>query len=453
MDRYLFGRWLAPLIFFQLYLTAVGFLFFFGPWPWMIEHPGEIAAFLIAAQAFILCGYLVSALVARRIPLEADDERDSKGLFWLKVSTVVSLALAVPTSLARTGHLLPDVFGGITNPGGVYLSGLKQLEHGNAYVAFEYVRMLASPFLVAHFPLTVIFWRKAGALLRAAALVSILFYLAVFIGRGQNKGLADLIALLPFLLLAAWGRPALPSKRTICIGAFSGIALVLGFILFFGGTQISRIGGADAEGLYSFGKLALVAKQDYWLTFWMPESAQMTFESLARYLGQGYQAVALTYHLDHQSTLGAGHSMFLARNFDRALGTDLFTSQSLPALLEAQWGWPMYGLWHSIYPWLASDVGYFGALVCVGVFAMLLGISWMGALRSGSIVWVGMVSLMLTLFFYIPGNNQIFQSGETTVAFFMLSAAMFVMLVIPRRQRSKRPQELSAARNRVLPQT
>ena len=37
---------------------------------------------------------------------------------------------------------------------------------------------------------------------------------------------------------------------------------------------------------------------------------------------------------------------------------------AIPGVLEREHGWPMFLLWHSIYPWLASDLGFedFGQL-------------------------------------------------------------------------------------------
>ncbi|NML47779.1 hypothetical protein HHL11_28785 [Ramlibacter sp. G-1-2-2] len=54
---------------------------------------------------------------------------------------------------------------------------------------------------------------------------------------------------------------------------------------------------------------------------------------------------------------------------DAIFSTDFFTSDSLRGLLEDQTGWSMQGLWDSIYPWPASDFGFTGALVAVGLFA------------------------------------------------------------------------------------
>jgi hypothetical protein len=157
------------------------------------------------------------------------------------------------------------------------------------------------------------------------------------------------------------------------------------------------------------------------------EGGRIGFESIARYLGQGYYALSMAFHIDHTTTFGFGNSMFLARNADAIFGTDYFTTGSLPGLLEAQTGWSAVALWHSIYPWLASDFGFAGALVVVGGFAYLLGLSWGRSLTTAGAPWLLMTFMMVILFFYVPGNNQIFQTAETCVAFFIVSFQLLWM--------------------------
>ena len=65
-------------------------------------------------------------------------------------------------------------------------------------------------------------------------------------------------------------------------------------------------------------------------------------------------------------------------------------------------------------------------------FAWLLGRSWGSALLRGGPWPVLMCHLMFVLFFYVPGNNQIFQTAETCVAFFLVLAAWATVAVLDR---------------------
>jgi hypothetical protein len=77
-------------------------------------------------------------------------------------------------------------------------------------------------------------------------------------------------------------------------------------------------------------------------------------------------------------------------------------------------------------------VGFIGSLLVMGGFAYLLGLSWGAALLTASAHWTVMLFLVLVLFFYAPANNQVFQSGETCCAFFIL---LFMVLRKSKRMR------------------
>lgn len=441
-------RWLVPLLFFEVYLGLTVVLFFWGPWPWDPKEPVLLFAYLAAAQVAIAMGYFASW---RRVSALGEappdpDWTDQRAIGFIRYATIATLVLLVPTSLSRTGDWLPDVVEGVLNAGAVYNANLERLADGNKYVWVEYVRMLLSPLLVGLLPLTVVYWSKLPRSLKLSALAGILFHLSLYLATGTNKGLADIVATLPWLVFLG---VALGTLRLMVSGRTIGILIALlfaGFLVLFGAGQAQREGGVGEGGVFNTGSSIIEAdRSDASITSGMSDSQRIIYESLTRYVGQGYYALSMTMEIPHTSTLGVGHSMFLARNADAIFGTDYFTAHSLPGLLEAQTGWSMQGLWHSIYPWLASDFGFVGALVAVGLFAYLLGRSWGSALLHGGHWPVIMAYLMLVLFFYIPANNQIFQTAETCVAFFItLGAWLFTSL--SRVQGSHDPEDAGKAR-------
>ncbi|NML47776.1 hypothetical protein HHL11_28770 [Ramlibacter sp. G-1-2-2] len=415
-------RWLLPLLFFQAYLGLTVLLFFAGPWPWEPNDPWELFAYLVASQAVIAVGYVASwprVGALAESPTDADWV-DERAVGFVRIAIITTLVILVPTSLSRTGHLLPNAVEGVLNAGAVYNANIARLEKGNPFVVVEYLRMLVSPLLVGLLPLTVVYWSRLSCKLKLGALLGIFFHLSLYLATGTNKGIADFAVTLPWLILlgVSIGTLRLPvSGRTIALALG---ALFVAFLAFFGAGQTQREGGVGEEGVFNTGFSIIEAdRSDKSLSSRMGESQRIVYESLARYVGQGYYALSMTMDIPHASTLGFGNSMFLARNADAIFGTDYFTAGSLPGLLEEQTGWSMQGLWHSIYPWLASDFGFAGALVALGLFAYLLGRSWGSALLHGGHWPVIMVYLLLVLFFYIPANNQILQTAETCVAFFI----------------------------------
>ena len=198
------------------------------------------------------------------------------------------------------------------------------------------------------------------------------------------------------------------------------LVLLATFLFFFGAGQQQREGSGSEYGTFFTGAAVLQADSGHFISALLPPELRLIFEALSRYVVHGYYALSLALSTDAPSTLGFGHSMFLARNADTVLGTDYFVQKSIPGLLEREHGWGMFLLWHSIYPWLASDFGLIGTLFVIGALAYLLGLSWGRALITASARWTVLLYLLLVLFFYVPANNQVFQSGETCIAFFML---------------------------------
>jgi hypothetical protein len=468
---------LGPLIFFQVYLSGTLLLFAFGPWNWYVPNPVALYGFLIGSQCAILTGYLLALVGTGTMAPAGFAPRF--GLKWFRLTLIVSALLALPTAYARTGTYIPDILSGIMNPGEVYIDNVSRIAEGGLFVIVEYVRIVLSVFTVPLYGLTVLYWRSLNVHERFMSCGIIAFNLAIYISAGQNKGLADLIATLAFLMIAGQVAHKVGIGRTIITASVALVVGLIAFFTYFGMTQLLRRGGAVAGEPGSFGWStslpgaydaaqeaetttapenleelsaagvavaetpsvqpdaigatdgipsatppadpgAITAYPDHLVAQFAPDFVRNVYESFARYLGQGYQALALSFDLEHPLTWGFGNSMFLARNADRVLGTDFFVSQSLPGVLEAETGWSMFHLWHSIYPWIASDVGFLGTIAVMGILGYLLARAWINTIATLDPLWGSLLYLLLILFFYIPGNNQLMQSGETASAFIIL---------------------------------
>lgn len=399
-------------------------LFFFGPWNWAISNSGQLLLYLICSQLFIGIGYLLSWNNVRHtyrkvaIGLEARDI--GGGFIYLKIALAATFVLLIPTSLSRTGGVLPNIIAGLADPGSVYNQSFERLQNGNPFVWVEYLRMLLSPLLVGVYPLAIVFWSHLSKRMKVLSIIAITFHLGLYVATGTNKGLADFVVTLPWLIYLAYtaGTPRKHISKGILITGFS--AFFIGFLLFFGKGQIQRQGGVGELGVFNTGVSLLYADRSNTISLFLGDGLRTIFESLTRYIGQGYYALSMSFSIGHHSTFGFGNSMFLARNADAVFGTTQFTAGSIPAILGDQTGWNMLALWDSIYPWLASDVGFVGALVSLGVFSYLLGLSWGKSITTLAPRWIIMAYLLFILFFYIPANNQIFQTGETCCAFLIL---------------------------------
>lgn len=414
-------KWLIPLIFFQFYLGFSVVLYAFGPWPWESPNQALTIAYLLAAQLFIIIGYLFSWSKVRRASRlygQYFDQHSCFALKFIKIALFINFLLFIPSSLSRTGSIFPDLILGLTNPGLAYNTNLDRLDQGNPYVLFEYIRMIASPWIVGLFPVAIIYWKQLSPFVRYLCLSAFFLNISLYISTGTNKGIADFVITLPWLIFLGVSIGYLKVRLRPRIIVLFGILLIF-FLAFFSAGQMQREGDAGVAGAFDSGAGVISANRDHFISRLLPDIFVIIFESISRYVTQGYYALSLSFDLQSQSTYGFGNSMFLARNADSFTGSNYFTSQSLPSLLEQSNGWSMLGLWHSIYPWLASDFGYVGALIVIGIFSYMMGLSWGISLVKPRPITIILFYLLLVIFYYIPANNQVLQSGETAVAFFL----------------------------------
>jgi hypothetical protein len=429
------GKWLAPLIFFEFYLALTVILFFFGPWPWGEESPILLAIYLVAAQVFIGVGYLLAWRRVRQThEADASSVRAQKvdlGIVFLKRALFITFIFLIPTSLSRTGGVLPDIVAGLIDPGMAYNQNFARLEAGNNFVVVEYLRILMSPLLVGVYPLAIVYWSSLSVKVRIFCLVAIFFNLSLYLATGTNKGIADFVITLPWLIFLGVSAGALRLRIHRSVLVVGVVVMFVAFMIFFGMGQIQREGGVGERGVFNTGFDLITADTSNPISKLLSNDLQIIFESLTRYVGQGYYALSMSFDIEHSSTFGFGNSIFLARNADAIFDTNQFTTTSIPGLLEDQTGWGMLSLWHSIYPWLASDFGFIGALFVLAMLSYLFALSWGNSLVTLSPRWIILAYLMIILFYYIPANNQVFQSGETCFAVLILIAGILLRKILP----------------------
>ena len=237
-------KWLAPLIFFEFYLGISVLLFFFGPWPWDVQNPIELTSYLIASQAFIAVGYLAAwryVKIAHIVTDEVDLAANVKsGLKFLKYAIFIGFLMLIPTSLSRAGTYFPNVISGIINTGENYNDNYARLMLGNKYLFVEYIRMLFSVYLAGIYPLVVFYWSRLSGQTKFYGLSIILFNIAVYVASGINKGIADVVITLPWLLYLGMSTGLLKIRinRNLLV-----IFLTICFVLFLVGlAELDELG-------------------------------------------------------------------------------------------------------------------------------------------------------------------------------------------------------------------
>ncbi|MBZ5524459.1 MAG: hypothetical protein LAP21_19650, partial [Acidobacteriia bacterium] len=132
----------------------------------------------------------------------------------------------------------------------------------------------------------------------------------------------------------------------------------------------------------------------------------------------GYYALYLSLKEPFVPMYGAGNSMFLTREAERFLDLPGFSQRSYPARIE-KYGWSVNQLWCSIYPWIASDISFPGVIVFVFLVGHFFALAWLDTLMANPFALLAFTNFLIMLI-YFSGNNQMMQSGEGGVAFWVL---------------------------------
>jgi hypothetical protein len=404
------GRRLLPLVLGMAYLVGTVLLFAFGPWPWPVSNPVELYGFLAAVHLALVAGYLLGSRARPRAP-----RRQYRVDRLVLIGSVASLLLLLPTSLSRTGRLIPDVVLGLKDPGRAYM--LSQEARGHALWA-EVLRMVAGPWLFVVLPLTTYYWGRLSVRVRVVAVASVVGVAAIYIAMGTNKGLVDIVLVVSTVLIA---RLAVSTTKGTQFARQVVVVLVCSAVMagaifaYFTRTQETRVGAGTVTGYDPAANV--VADQSNPVVAVVPERIRRGVMAASSYLTQGYYGLSLAMREPYVPMFGLGNSMFLYLNAAELPGLESFDKKPYPVRAEHR-GWSADGNWWSFYPWMASDVTFFGTVLVVGLLGWLLAVAWRGSLDGRNPFAVAMFAQLVIVVAYLPANNQAVQSGEGFFTFY-----------------------------------
>ena len=128
------------------------------------------------------------------------------------------------------------------------------------------------------------------------------------------------------------------------------------------------------------------------------------------YLAGGYYGLSLCLQLPFVWTYGLGSSFSLMA-FLKIIGGveyfEYFFNQTYIYRMEATTGWHGLLAWNTIFPWLASDFTFVGALIIFIPVAYVYALCWKEIVKYRNPVSILMFSMLSIGLIFVPANNQL----------------------------------------------
>lgn len=447
-----------PLILAGGFFFATILLHAFGPTNWNIHNPEKLYPFLIACLFALILGYTLAVFKTKT----QDRSMNLNIGRILLVGAVVFLILFFPLCRLTTGKWFPDVYLGITNTGAAYQ--LTKYYSKFSHKLFFYLRIIFSPFIFVVMPLTLFFFPKLTRTQKCFGIAVISLNVALGIAQGVNKHVADIVMQLVLLLAILFFSKGKETKRERVFYRIRVALLILvlcvGFILYFSNSMENRIASdiqlgesgsqsssqedledilsqkphvddesiTEAIGAYSNFSVGEEKSSAFWNAV-IPPRVKPIITYMISYFCHGYNGLSYAMEEDFTSSYGLGFSEFIRHNAARFFGGAEFENaiyeRTYMGKIEEQ-GWQTGAVWSSFFICPASDISFIGTVFLICLIGFLFGLSWKDTVTTQNPFACAAFYGFTIMVFYFSANNQMFQSGETCVAFCVTLLAWFI---------------------------
>lgn len=396
----------------------------------------SLTVFVTATILALVIGYrlkmrTLAGYVGR--PAPAQTPREISSTQWITFGSALYYAVYSLSLLIEYGATGPaSIIDSILNPGAAYDAKFEiyalqaALGRTNPTIqAMTLLAVLSTPLI----PFLVLYWRSLTLTVRLAGLIGAGLYVSHFLFIGTQKGLGDLLIFggtaLLVLRRGQWRSPSVGRqwKRPLSVAAIA-VALLVGYFAY---NQADRIKTYNIA--YLFEPNAIVAA----LT---NDDIARGVTAIVSYPTHGYLGLSKNLDSPFVWTYGLGASRAVDSYFAQYLGVASVAENTYPERTEMLTGWPAGQYWATIYPWLASDLTFPGAILFMAVVGWWLARLWFEAAFQRRRLSLLLLCQLALLIAYVPANNQIGISRTALIAFLSLT----VLYVIDQSYRQFAPK-------------
>jgi hypothetical protein len=426
-------KYFTPQIVMQTYLFITLFVFQFGPIDYNINNPILFWSLIFVYHLSLFSGYYFACLVGNKSNFKKKlvSINSSLSLRWFYIILFLSISNLI---LVHSGFII-DFIGGPNLIERIIDAGLKPGENysdkmelaldarGNKLFNIFLFFIAFSQILII--PLIIFNWRLIDYKLKFISIFVSMLPMLISLINGQNKGLFDFfilytVSIVIVFLYEKYNRVEAQLRNPRSLYILPILSLVI-FLTFFG-TTISQRGGDltyiervdRANNIVVNKESAVLASENFYY---------YTYAWLTSYVVQGYYGFSLSLEKKFDTNYGFGHSIFLTRNVEAILNTDM---QARTFQRKIDTLWDENAQWHSFYSYLANDFNFPGVSLILFLLSFTFARVWIIFINTGNIFAGSLICIFTILIIFIPANNQIFGFLHGLSAFFWTFVFMFL---------------------------
>lgn len=409
-----------PIVIIDCYVGIAIFLYFFGPIKFNSPYSIFMALYLLMFLAIINVVYFRVIWKRRNIICENNFENSEafKPLpLWFYI-----IGMLIPLAMVVNSVLITDFTGLSGSLFNTMAKAYTFIQSGGRYQEGIDVPMWIYMHFAVFVYLTIVdgllFFRENGLfrkILWGSSIVLLIAYFMLF--RGAQKTLGDVFILCASAVLIRMYISKTKRHRN-WIGKAVLILMVISFAIV-----LATVLGARISYLDSIGYDAFKLHTDFWdvdtnypIFSLLPEATMLGVDCLIFYLCNGLCGLSYCLASPITWTYGLGTFPDLADILSRRLGIDVYENTYMYKAYET-FGWHHSEQWHTLFPYLASDWTFVGAIIVMGIVTYIYAICWMEILEKKNKEAIYLFSIMNIIWIYLPCNNQIFSTRTTEVVF------------------------------------
>ncbi len=405
----------APIIFVTFYICISILVYWAGPINWPTTNGFELAAFQCLVVLAILLGYFSDN---SKLLIRNERSLNLKPIF--KIGAWSTLALQIPLTLTYTNKYPWDIYQTIFDQGLAYEEMLGQvLSQQSTRFYVPLFRSAIMPLYFAALAYGILNFRKLLKFDKFLLFLLILCPINLSLLRGTDKEIFDTLIIATGLILISITRTHLNKKKFIGKNfkkiLLTGLVIFTIFIIIFLSFTYRKYQRMGSTNEFCFAENLVCAEYNGVIMSIMPDFINFGFSMFAAYLTNGYYGLSLALNQPLEFAYGIGHSSALQALFEKVFDFSIIESTLIGKVSAS--GWDHRNYWHTIFPWIASDVGFIGSLFFICIIGRLFRQSWKDSIYLNNDCAAIVFVLLCILFFYLPANNQLTQTLDSYFTF------------------------------------